>query len=269
MKVLLLLLFPISLFAQDYSALLKKDTSDMLHNSLISIIALAAANTLKLTDPTRPPSASYRFLAGNNTTNIYMSRTINNQDLAAGNVTIDMTSLGFPNVQNTSDANKPVSTAQQTALNLKVNIADTGTQMNPYRAAMINQKGYTLSFQALTSSPTDAQTVYFGNLPKAPVTGQGTSRVYIRKAGIIKIAEIYCQSGTAGTNEAWVLSIRLNNSGDTQIASVSLNTAERVWSNTSLSIAVAAGDYIEIKSTNPTWATNPLTTIFGGYVYIE
>lgn len=130
-------------------------------------------------------------------------------------------------------------------------------------------KGYTLSVQALTSSPTDAQTIYFGGLPRAPTATAATSKIYIRKAGTIKIAEIYCQSGTAGTNEAWVISIRLNNTTDTQIASLSVNTGERIWSNTSLSIAVAIGDYIEIKSVNPTWATNPLTTIFGGYVYIE
>lgn len=129
--------------------------------------------------------------------------------------------------------------------------------------------GYTLSVQALTSSPTDAQTIYFGNMPKTPVTTQGTSKIYIRQAGTIKRAEIYCYSGTAGTNEAWPIYIRLNNSGDTQIASLSVATNERVFSNTSLSIAVAAGDYIEIKSINPTWATNPLTCIFGGYVYIE
>lgn len=34
----------------------------------------------------------------------------------------------------------------------------------------INERGYTLNVQALTSSPTDAQTIYFGQLPKAPVT---------------------------------------------------------------------------------------------------
>jgi hypothetical protein len=30
-----------------------------------------------------------------------------------------------------------------------------------------------------------------------------------------------------------------------------------------------AGDYFEIKGLQPTWTTNPLTTIYGGYVYIE
>lgn len=129
--------------------------------------------------------------------------------------------------------------------------------------------GYTLAVQALTSSPTDAQTIYFGNLPKAPVTAAGTSKVYIPKAGTIKVVELYCFSGTAGTNESWTIYVRLNNTTDTAIATVAASANERRFSNTGLSIAVVAGDYIEIKSINPTWATNPLTTIFGGSIYIE
>jgi hypothetical protein len=129
--------------------------------------------------------------------------------------------------------------------------------------------GYTINVQALTSSPVDAQTVYFGMLPKAPVTVAATSKIYIRKAGTIKIAEIYCYSGTAGTNEAWSLYIRKNNTTDTLIKTLSVNTNERIFTNAELSIAVAVNDYIEIKGVQPTWATNPATTIYGGYIYIE
>ncbi|MBU6219663.1 MAG: hypothetical protein KGQ50_03350 [Bacteroidetes bacterium] len=46
--------------------------------------------------------------------------------------TLDKSVVGLGNVDNTSDANKPVSTATQTALNLKVNIADTASMLNPY-----------------------------------------------------------------------------------------------------------------------------------------
>lgn len=129
--------------------------------------------------------------------------------------------------------------------------------------------GYTLSVQALTSSPSDGATIYFGNLPKAPVTTANISKVYIPRAGVIKRAEIYCYSGTAGTNESWSGYIRLNNTTDTLIQTRAVNTSERVFSNSSLAISVVAGDYFEIKFINPTWATNPLTTIFGGYIYIE
>jgi len=133
----------------------------------------------------------------------------------------------------------------------------------------VSTLGYTLSVQALTSSPVDAQTIYFGNLPKAPVTTAGISKVYIPKAGTIKRVEIYCYSGTAGTNQSWSGYIRLNNTTDTLIATLAVNTNERIFSNASLNIAVVAGHYIEMKFINPTWTTNPATTIFGGYIYIE
>jgi hypothetical protein len=179
-------------------------------------------------------------------TNVATAKT--NLSLVKGDV-----SLG--NVDNTSDVNKPVSTAQQTALNLKVNLTQ------PY--------GYMIDLQGLTSSPVDAQTIFFGNIPRAPTTTAANSQIFIRKAGTIKVAEIYCFSGTAGSNEAWSISIRLNNATDTLIQTVSSASAVRTFTNSSLSIAVAAGDYIEIKSVNPTWGTNPLTTVFGGYIYIE
>lgn len=130
-------------------------------------------------------------------------------------------------------------------------------------------KGYTINVQALTSSPADGQKVYFGMLPKAPTTSANISKVHIRKAGTITSANIYCYSGTAGTNEAWSLYVRINNTTDHLIQTLSVNTSERIFTNSSLNIAVSPGDYIEIKSVNPTWATNPLTTIFGGYIYIE
>lgn len=129
--------------------------------------------------------------------------------------------------------------------------------------------GYVINVQALTSSPTDAQTVYFGTLPKAPVTAAGTSKVYIPRTGILKHAEIYVYSGTAGTAENWSLYVRHNNTTDYLIATVGSATNERRFTNNALTIAVTAGDYIEIKGVQPTWATNPLTTIYGGYVYIE
>jgi len=126
-----------------------------------------------------------------------------------------------------------------------------------------------INVQALTSSPTDSQTVYFGMLPKAPITTANVSKIYIRAACTLKRAEIYCYSGTAGTGEAWSLYIRKNNTTDTLIQTVSIANSERVFTNAALSISLVAGDYIEIKGVQPLWATNPLTTIYGGYLYFE
>jgi len=129
--------------------------------------------------------------------------------------------------------------------------------------------GYSINVQALTSSPADGATIYFGSLPKAPTTTANISKVYIRNPGRINRAEIYCYSGTAGTSESWSLYIRKNNTTDYLIATISAATNERVFSNSAMDIPVVAGDYIEIKGVQPTWATNPATTIYGGYIHIE
>jgi hypothetical protein len=134
---------------------------------------------------------------------------------------------------------------------------------------VIAAAAYTLSVQALTSTPADNATIYFGQLPKAPTTTANISKVYIPKTGTIKRANIYCYAGTAGTAENWSAYIRKNNTTDTLIETIGAATNERVFNNEALSIAVTAGDYIEIKMINPTWATNPATAIFGGYIYIE
>jgi hypothetical protein len=62
------------------------------------------------------------------------------------------------------------------------------------------------------------------------------------------------------------LNIRLNNTTDYSVATVSLATQERRWSNGAMSVPIAANDYIEMVFTNPTWATNPVTVVGGGYI---
>lgn len=61
----------------------------------------------------------------------YVATTVTvNGHALSGNVTVTVSDLSLGNVTNTSDANKPVSTAQQTALDFKANIASptfTGT----------------------------------------------------------------------------------------------------------------------------------------------
>jgi len=132
----------------------------------------------------------------------------------------------------------------------------------------LRKEGYSINVQALTSSPVDSQTIFFGNLPKAPVTTGGNSKIYVFEPCRITAVELINFSGTAGTNEAWQAFIRVNNTTDTLIQSVSLATNERRFSNLALNIPLVAGDYFEIKMINPVWVTNPLTSIFGGYVFL-
>lgn len=72
--------------------------------------------------------------------NVSISTPLNNQGLVYEtstdlwkNKTIDKTFVGLGNVDNTSDANKPISTATQTALNAKENTITAGTTSQYYR----------------------------------------------------------------------------------------------------------------------------------------
>jgi len=129
--------------------------------------------------------------------------------------------------------------------------------------------GYPIHTFALTHTPGDAQTTYFGDRPIAPSTSAGTNKIYIRQNGWIKKAGVYSYSGTAGSAEPWAMYVRVNNANDYLIQSKSLNTNERMWVNVSMDIPVVSGDYVEIKSVTSTMATNPATTIYGGGFYME
>jgi hypothetical protein len=130
-------------------------------------------------------------------------------------------------------------------------------------------QGYAINVQALTSSPADTTPFYFGMKPAAITTTAGQNKIYIRKPGTLKIAEIYTYAGTAGTAEAVSMYVRVNNTTDYLISTLSVSANERIFTNSALSIPLAAGDYIEIKCIPPIWVTNPLTFICGGYIYIE
>jgi hypothetical protein len=130
-------------------------------------------------------------------------------------------------------------------------------------------QGYAINVMALTSSPADTTAFYFGYKPAAITTTAGQNKIYIRKPGTLKIAELYTYAGTAGTAEAVSMYVRVNNTTDYLISTLSVAASERIFTNSALSIPLAAGDYFEIKCVPPIWVTNPLTWVTGGYVYIE
>lgn len=126
--------------------------------------------------------------------------------------------------------------------------------------------GYTLGF--LSFNPADAGTTYFAQHLATPASSASARRLYFRKAGTITHANVATFCGTAGTAENWTMNVRLNNTTNTLIETVAASATERVFDNSSLSIAVVAGDFIEIQSVQPTWVTNPLTCVAGGYVLV-
>jgi hypothetical protein len=128
--------------------------------------------------------------------------------------------------------------------------------------------GYTLTFQALTSTPARNTTIYIGGMPKVP-SAAGQQKVFIPKTGTIKAAYIYTYSGTAGTAETWGMDIQVNATSKFVFPNLTLSTNERTWSNISMSTPVTAGNYLEVQSKQPNWVTAPATTIYSGVVYIE
>lgn len=107
-------------------------------------------------------------IAGKQSSGSYVSQstTVNGHALS-GNVTVTASDLTLGNVTNTSDANKPVSTAQQTALDLKANIASptfTGT-VGGITASMVGLGNVTNESKAtMFASPTFTGTPVIPNL---------------------------------------------------------------------------------------------------------
>jgi len=137
----------------------------------------------------------------------------------------------------------------------------------------ISGLGYTIVAESTTGqSPIDATTYYFGSLSGTGITTNAAQRrLYIPKAGTIKACFLdFLTTTLLGTNEASSVYIRLNNTTDYLVTAAMANDVTSAIANsTALSIAVAAGDYIEIKWVTPTWATNPTGVRHTAMIYIE
>ena len=112
-----------------------------------------------------------------------------------------------------------------------------------------------IGFGASSSSPVDGQTVHFANYGVAPQTGWTDSHnIYIHRACLVT-AVILQTSHVSGSGEDWPFYLRVNDTTDHLLFTQS--GATRQLAATGLSIALAAGDLVQVKAINPTWATNP------------
>ena len=129
----------------------------------------------------------------------------------------------------------------------------------------------TLNVGCTSFAPIDATTYYMGGIHA--ITAQTTAdrcRVYTPLIGVIRKVLIFMHSSTTtGTNESWTMLLRLNNTTDYTIAAVATNENTRLWANYDLNIPVKIGDYFEIKTTCPTWVTNPDGCRMCGTIVIE
>jgi hypothetical protein len=117
-----------------------------------------------------------------------------------------------------------------------------------------------------SGNPADSQTYFltFGintSFTGITASGNAATRFYIPIAGTItKCYGNIGVAGTLGSAQNCTVAIRLNNTTDTNVTTtLQLTAVSNLFNNTALSIAVVAGDYIEVKFTGPAWTTNPTT----------
>jgi hypothetical protein len=129
---------------------------------------------------------------------------------------------------------------------------------------------YTLPFIGASATFVDATTYFLGAMPdRTWNTTSAIQGVYVPYTGTIRACVVNIVCGVAGTNEAWPIVIRKNDTTDYTFASVSQATNVRLWANYSLNIPVNSGDYLELKTVCPTWATNPDQGRTNGVVFID
>ena len=120
----------------------------------------------------------------------------------------------------------------------------------------------------------DSTTYYIGTSQAgnfSTTTSRAATRLYIPKAGTIKTAYgAITISGTLSSGEDSTVAIRLNDTSNTNISTtVETSATSNAFSNNGLSIAVAAGDYIDILFITPVFATDPGGATLSCSVYIE
>jgi len=135
----------------------------------------------------------------------------------------------------------------------------------------LTSTGYSMQFGSASISSSDGVTLYFMSANYS--SSSPNARVYVPKAGTIKICYFWIYLGSPGScsNEPMTCYIRLNNTTDYEIATVSTTDGGKQFVNTNLSIPVSQGDFLSLKSVNPIWQTNPSGGMNGctGIIFVE
>lgn len=142
--------------------------------------------------------------------------------------TLDKTAVGLGNVDNTSDVNKPISTLQQTAINLKADLASptfTGVPAAPTAAAATSttQLATTAFVTTADNLKANLASPAFTGVPTAPTASLGTSTTQLATTAFVI-------ANTTGVNRTTITADVINNT--TSLADV-----------TGLSFPVVAGTY--------------------------
>ena len=129
---------------------------------------------------------------------------------------------------------------------------------------------YTLAIKLGSTAPADSLTYYGGvHLIAWSDLNRNLVRLYIPKTGRIVGVQLHLKCAAAGTAENVIFALRLNDTTDYPIATISMNSTSNLVQNLNLNISVVSGDYVELKMTTPAWVTNPTTCYTGGHILIE
>lgn len=135
------------------------------------------------------------------------------------------------------------------------------------------RKGYTMNLQnqGFGSTPSNG-TNYFlndGTFAGITATGQAASRMTVPNTGTVKAitGTVTCTAGSSQTSSVFLY--KNGSSTATITSSFKYDAASQKFTNTSMSTAVTAGDYLEIVFTTPTWTSAPTNVQANGTIYIE
>lgn len=143
------------------------------------------------------------------------------------------------------------------------------SKININTATGFTNKNTTLISRSTSTTPADNTTYYSGFFTSS--TTANAQPITIPVTGTIKKIHFnIVNTGTLGSSTTSSVYLRLNDTTDTLISSaVTTSQVEKTFINSSLSIAVNAGDTFEIKWITPNWPTNPGALTFNSLIFIE
>lgn len=146
----------------------------------------------------------------------------------------------------------------------------TSNGTNWTSAAPAASGGFEIHASYTTTNPSDATTVYLQAIGSVTTQNASTRFYFTKSYTITKLYGVNTVAGTLGSSENTTFSIRLNNTTDTTVTStLKFDATSTTFNNTSLSISVVAGDFIEFKLAYPTWVTNPTSVAFSVSLFVS
>lgn len=134
----------------------------------------------------------------------------------------------------------------------------------------LNAKRSFVRFENGSTTVAANQTYYGGSFASVALsTTAALRRIYFTSACTITDVTMFIVVNGVGSNNSISYFIRKNNSSDTALTSSSITATSTVITTTGLSLSIAAGDYIEIKTVTTTLASSHTGYFQSGTIGIQ